>query len=314
MQSTNIIQIENLVKRYQNLVALDHLTLNIQEGEIFGLLGPNGSGKTTAINCLLALLRYDKGAITIFGKNMAPNSYDIKSQIGVVMQNVAVFEQMTVRENIDYFCGLYIRDKAKRRQLVEEAIAFTGLEDFTKMRPKKLSGGLLRRLNIACGIVHKPRLIIMDEPTVAVDPQSRNKILEGIVELNRQGSTIIYTSHYMEEVEQICTRIAIIDHGHVLATGTTEELKQMIKTGETITIEAIPLDEALLAGIRELPHVFDVSYGEQILKIRLGTARHNLVRILNYLQEKDVRFGRVFSELPTLNDVFLEITGKELRD
>lgn len=314
MQSTNIIQIENLVKRYQNLVALDHLNLEIQEGEIFGLLGPNGSGKTTAINCLLALLKYDKGTITIFGEPMTPGSYDIKRQIGVVMQNVAVFEQMTVRENIDYFCGLYIRDKAKRRQLVEEAIAFTGLEDFTKMRPKKLSGGLLRRLNIACGIVHKPRLIIMDEPTVAVDPQSRNKILEGIVELNRQGSTIIYTSHYMEEVEQICTRIAIIDHGHVLATGTTEELKQMIKTGETITIEAIALDETLLSGIRELPHVFDVSYEDQILKIRLGAARHNLVRLLNYLQEKDVRFGRVFSELPTLNDVFLEITGKELRD
>ncbi|MXP75543.1 ATP-binding cassette domain-containing protein [Lachnospiraceae bacterium WCA-9-b2] len=309
-----MIQIENLVKRYQNLVALDHLSLDIQEGEIFGLLGPNGSGKTTAINCLLALLKYDKGTITIFGKNMQPNSYDIKKQIGVVMQNVAVFEQMSVRENIDYFCGLYVRDKAKRGQLVKEAIAFTGLEDFTKMRPKKLSGGLLRRLNIACGIVHKPRLIIMDEPTVAVDPQSRNKILEGIVELNRQGSTIIYTSHYMEEVEQICTRIAIIDHGHVLATGTTEELKKMIKTGETITIEAIALDEALLARIRGLPHVFDLSYEDQILKIKLGTARHNLVRILNYLQEKDVSFGRVFSELPTLNDVFLEITGKELRD
>ena len=314
MQSTNIIQIENLVKRYQNLVALDHLTLSIREGEIFGLLGPNGSGKTTAINCLLALLRYDKGTITVFGKNMTPNSYDIKMQIGVVMQNVAVFEQMTVRENIDYFCGLYIRDKAKRRQLVEEAIAFTGLEDFTKMRPKKLSGGLLRRLNIACGIVHKPRLIIMDEPTVAVDPQSRNKILEGIVELNRQGSTIIYTSHYMEEVEQICSRIAIIDHGRVLATGTTEELKKMIKTGETITIESILLDGPLLDGIRSLPHVFDLIYEDQVLKIRLGTARHNLVRILSFLQEHDVSFGRVFSELPTLNDVFLEITGKELRD
>ena len=129
----------------------------------------------------------------------------------------------------------------KRRELVEEAIAFTGLSDFRKMRPKKLSGGLLRRLNIACGIVHKPRLIIMDEPTVAVDPQSRNKILEGILELNRQGSTIIYTSHYMEEVEQICTRIAIIDHGRVLASGTTEELKKVIKTGETITIEAVAL-------------------------------------------------------------------------
>ncbi|MCI8885633.1 MAG: ABC transporter ATP-binding protein [Dorea sp.] len=309
-----MIQIENLVKRYQDLVALDHLTLSIKEGEIFGLLGPNGSGKTTAINCLLSLLKYDKGIITIFGQNMQPDSYDVKKQIGVVMQNVAVFEQMSVWENIDYFCGLYIKDKETRRRLVEEAVRFTGLEDFLKMRPKKLSGGLLRRLNIACGIVHKPRLIIMDEPTVAVDPQSRNKILEGILELNRQGSTIIYTSHYMEEVEQICSRIAIIDHGRVLATGTTEELKKMIKTGETITIESILLDGPLLDGIRSLPHVFDLIYEDQVLKIRLGTVRHNLVRILSFLQEHDVSFGRVFSELPTLNDVFLEITGKELRD
>lgn len=309
-----MIHIENLVKRYGDLVALDHLNLDIQEGEIFGLLGPNGSGKTTAINCLLALLKFDKGTITIFGKEMRPDSYDIKKEIGVVMQNVAVFDQMTVRENIDYFCGLYVKNKSKRKELVEEAITFTGLEDFTKMRPKKLSGGLLRRLNIACGIVHKPRLIIMDEPTVAVDPQSRNKILERIMELNRQGSTIIYTSHYMEEVEQICSRIAIIDHGRVLATGTTEELKKMIKTGETITIEAIVLDTAMLTNIRELPHVFDLNYEDQVLKIRLTGAKHNLVRILNYLQENDITFGRVFSELPTLNDVFLEITGKELRD
>ncbi|MGE9883530.1 ATP-binding cassette domain-containing protein [Blautia obeum] len=309
-----MIHIENLVKRYGNLVALDHLNLDIEEGEIFGLLGPNGSGKTTAINCMLALLKYDKGTITIFGKEMQPNSYDIKKNIGVVMQNVAVFDQMTVRENIDYFCGLYVKDKSKRKELVEEAIEFAGLEDFQKMRPKKLSGGLLRRLNIACGIVHKPRLIIMDEPTVAVDPQIRNKILEGILSLNRQGSTIIYTSHYMEEVEQICSRIAIIDHGRVLATGTTEELKKMIKTGETITIEAIALDEELLTDIRTLPHVFDVIYDNQVLKIRLSGAKHNLVRILNYLQERDISFGRVFSELPTLNDVFLEITGKELRD
>ena len=309
-----MIHIENLVKRYGNLVALDHLNLDIEEGEIFGLLGPNGSGKTTAIGCLLALLKYDRGTITIFGKNMCPDSYDIKKDIGVVMQNVAVFEQMSVRENIDYFCGLYISDKGKRKTLVDEAIAFAGLEDFEKMRPKKLSGGLLRRLNIACGIVHKPKLIIMDEPTVAVDPQSRNRILEGILELNRQGSTIIYTSHYMEEVEQICSRIAIIDHGRVLATGTTEELKKMIKTGETIKIEAVALDEAKLSQIRELPHVFDLSYTDQVLVVRLSSAKHNLIRILNYLQEHDISFGRVFSELPTLNDVFLEITGKELRD
>lgn len=309
-----MIQIENLVKRYGSLVALDHLNLNIHEGEIFGLLGPNGSGKTTAINCMLSLLKYDKGTIHIFGEEMEPDNYAVKQQIGIVLQNVAVFEELTVYENIDYFCGLYVKNKQKRKALVEEAIQFAGLEDFTKMRPKKLSGGLLRRLNIACGIAHKPKLIIMDEPTVAVDPQSRNKILEGIQKLNEQGSTIIYTSHYMEEVEQICTRIAIMDHGRTIAVGTKEELKQMIKTGETITIEAVVLKQEQLQAIRELSHVFEVEYENQILTVRCTGAKHNLMRILNYLQEQEIVFGRVFSELPTLNDVFLEITGKQLRD
>lgn len=309
-----MIKIQNLVKRYGSLLALDHLNLTIDEGEVFGLLGPNGSGKTTAINCLLALLKYDKGTVTVMGRPMEPDSYDLKKDIGVVMQDVAVFDQLTVRENIDYFCGLYIRDKIKRKQLVEEAIQFAGLEEYIKMRPKKLSGGLQRRLNIACGIAHRPKLIILDEPTVAVDPQSRNRILEGILELNRQGSTIIYTSHYMEEVEQICSRIAIIDHGRVLASGTKEELKEMIKTGETITIEAVVLEQGDLEDIRRLPHVFDVSYQDQTLVVRCGKAKHNLICVLDHLKGKDIAFGKVFSELPTLNDVFLEITGKELRD
>ena len=298
-----MIHIENLVKRYGDLVALNHLNLDIKEGEIFGLLGPNGSGKTTAINCLLSLLKYDKGEIYIFGQKMTPDNYEVKQQIGIVLQNVAVFDELTVSENIDYFCGLYIHDKNRRRELVEEAIQFAGLEDYRKTRPQKLSGGLLRRLNIACGIAHKPRLIILDEPTVAVDPQSRNKILEGIQELNRQGSTIIYTSHYMEEVEQICTRIAIMDHGRVIASGTTEELKKMIKTGETITVEALLLTEKQLQDIRNLPHVFDVHYEDQILTLRCTGAQHNLIRLLNYLQNQDISFGQVSSELPTLNDV-----------
>ena len=309
-----MIYIENLVKRYGDLVALNHLSLDIHEGEIFGLLGPNGSGKTTAINCLLSLLKYDKGTIEIFGQPMTPDNYQAKQQIGIVLQNVAVFDELTVYENIDYFCGLYVSDKKKRKKLVDDAVQFSGLEDYCKMRPKKLSGGLLRRLNIACGIAHKPRLIIMDEPTVAVDPQSRNKILEGIQKLNAQGSTIIYTSHYMEEIEQICTRIAIMDHGRVIASGTSEELKKMIKTGETITVEAILLEEKHLRDIRSLPHVFDLHYENQILVLRCTGAQHNLIRLLNYLQSQDITFGRVFSELPTLNDVFLEITGKQLRD
>ena len=309
-----MIHIENLVKRYGDLIALNHLSLDIHEGEIFGLLGPNGSGKTTAINCLLSLLKYDKGIIEVFGQPMAPDNYQAKQQIGIVLQNVAVFDELTVYENIDYFCGLYVSDKKKRKELVDDAVRFVGLEEYCKMYPKKLSGGLLRRLNIACGIAHKPRLIIMDEPTVAVDPQSRNKILEGIQKLNAQGSTIIYTSHYMEEVEQICTRIAIMDHGRVIASGTSEELKKMIKTGETITVEAIFLEEKQLQDIRSLPHVFDLHYENQILILRCTGAQHNLIRLLNYLQSQDITFGRVFSELPTLNDVFLEITGKQLRD
>lgn len=309
-----MIQIHNLVKRYGDLVALDHLELEIQKGEVFGLLGPNGCGKTTAISCLLALLKYDKGEITVFGEKIQPDSYELKKRIGIVPQDVAVFEELSVRENIDYFCGLYIQEKALRKKYVEDAIRFVGLEDYQKMRPKQLSGGLLRRLNIACGIAHKPELIIMDEPTVAVDPQSRNHILEGIQKLNKDGATIIYTSHYMEEVEQICTRIAILDHGRNVATGTKEELKQMIKIGERITIEGIALEEKQLQAIQEIPHVYQTIYENQKLVVCCSSAKQNLIRVLHYLEEENILFGKIFSELPTLNDVFLEITGKELRD
>ena len=245
---------------------------------------------------------------------MEPDRYDLKRQIGIVLQNVAVFEELTVYENIDYFCGLYVKEKKKRQELVEEAIRFVGLEDYRKMRPKKLSGGLLRRLNIACGIAHKPRLIIMDEPTVAVDPQSRKKILEGIKELNRQGSTIIYTSHYMEEVEQICSRISIMDHGRSIAQGTKEELKELIRTGETITIEDVMLTEEQIREMEIQPYVHEVDYKEQTLTVRCRKGSQNLVKVLSLLEEEKVGFGRVYSELPTLNDVFLEITGKQLRE
>lgn len=311
---SNVIEINNLVKRYKELVALDHLSLEVKEGEIFGLLGPNGSGKTTTINCILSLLTYDKGSIKVFGKEMTPSSYDIKKQIGVVMQNVAVFNELTVYENIDYFCGLYVTDKELRKKYVEEAIEFTGLSDFKKFRPGKLSGGLLRRLNIACGIAHKPKLIFFDEPTVAVDPQSRNKILEGISKLNKDGATIIYTSHYMEEVEQICSRITIMDKGRSIASGSKEELKKMITVTEHISIETCNLLDEHIKELSGLVHVYEVNYNDNLLTISFSGGKHNIVRVLNYLQEKNISFGRVYSELPTLNDVFLEITGTQLRD
>lgn len=312
--SEAVVKINNLVKEYKELRALDGLCLEINKGEIFGLLGPNGSGKTTTINCLLSLLSFNEGEIEIFGKKMTPVSYDIKRKIGIIAQNVAVFEELSVKENIDYFCGLYITDKAKRKEYVEEAIKFVGLEDYVKFKPKKLSGGLLRRLNIACGIAHKPELIILDEPTVAVDPQSRNRILEGIVELNKAGATIIYTSHYMEEVEQICTKIAIMDKGKKIAEGTNEELKKMIKNTETIEIEVRQLKDEIKGQISILPHVYEVEYNNEKLVVKCSGGKHNLTRILEVLQKNEVHFGRVISELPTLNDVFLEITGKTLRD
>ena len=309
-----ILKVKGLVKRYKELIAIDHLDMSIKEGEIFGLLGPNGSGKSTTINCILALLEYDKGEIKIFGEPMSPKAYEIKKQIGIVPQDVAVYESLTVYENIDFFCGLYIKDKETRKKYVQEAIDFVALNDFVKFKPNKLSGGLKRRLNIACGIAHKPKLIFFDEPTVAVDPQSRNKILEGIEELRDKGATVIYTSHYMEEVEQLCDRILIIDKGHTIAEGTVEELKGMIKKSEIITIEVAGLDNTALDMVREFNNVYSVSYENNQLKVEAGAGKHNVIDIVNLLQDKGYKMKKIFSEQPTLNDVFLELTGKQLRD
>ena len=309
-----VIKVKNLVKRYDDLLALDHLNLEVKEGEVFGLLGPNGSGKSTAINCILSLLEYNKGDIEIYGKKMSPEAYDIKRNIGVIMQNVAVFDELTVYENIDYFCGLYIYDKNLRKEYVKDAIEFVGLVEYKKFHPKKLSGGLLRRLNIACGIAHKPKLIILDEPTVAVDPQSRNNILEGIQKLNKEGATIVYTSHYMEEVEQICTKISIMDKGKVIASGTSEELKGMINCGETITVETLKIEEEVIKGLRELPNITYVKYKDNHIVIKSVKGKNNLSIVIDYLRNNNVQVGKIYSEPPTLNDVFLEITGKTLRD
>ena len=309
-----IVEVRNLVKRYGEVLALDHFNLQIEEGEIFGLLGPNGSGKTTSINCLLQLLTYDKGDILLFGEPMRPSRYDIKRRIGVVPQDVAVFDELSVRENIDYFCGLYVSDGSRRRAFVEEAIEFVGLRDYVKFRPRKLSGGLKRRLNIACGIAHKPDLIFFDEPTVAVDPQSRNSILEGIQRLNADGATVVYTSHYMEEVEQICSRIMIMDRGESLACGTKDDLVRMVSTGEKVEVEAPDLPDGTLEALGSLPFVRRISHDGTSIHLLCDNGPHNLANILAVLQERAVVFGRVYSEPPTLNDVFLEITGKELRD
>lgn len=310
----NIIEVKKLTKEYKNLKAIDDLSFEVREGEILGLLGPNGSGKSTTINCILSLLNYSGGEIKIFGKKMDVDSYDIKRDIGVVFQDVAVFEELTVYDNIEYFCGLYIKDKETRKKYIEEAIELVGLKDFIKFYPKQLSGGLLRRLNIACGIAHKPKIIFLDEPTVAVDPQSRNNILDGIKVLRDNGATIVYTTHYMEEVEILCDRVIILDKGKIIASGTTDELKKLANIEEKVSVEVMDLDPKYIKEIESRKHVEEVVYQNPILMITYRKGKNNLVELMEYLKEQKINYSRIFSERPTLNDVFLELTGKELRD
>lgn len=310
----NVIEVKDLTKSYKNLVAVDNLSFEVKEGEILGLLGPNGSGKSTTINAILSLLKCDKGIVKIFGKKMTPDAYDIKSKIGVIFQEVAVFEELTVYENLDYFCGLYIKDKTIREKYIEDAIKLVSLENYKKFYPKQLSGGLKRRLNIACGIVHKPKLIILDEPTVAVDPQSRNSILNGIKKLREEGASILYTTHYMEEVEILCDRIIILDKGKIIAEGTSDELKKMANIEEKITVEVNNLDSKILEDIEKFKTVDEVNYTNNILLIKYKKGKNNLGDLIDYLKDNKVKYNKIFSERPTLNDVFLELTGKELRD
>lgn len=309
-----VIEVRGLVKKYKELTAVDNLDLDVKKGEILGLLGPNGSGKSTTINCILSLLKKDAGTVKIFGEPMSPDAYDIKRRIGVVFQDVGVYDELSVYENIDYFCGLYISDKAKRKELVERALDLVSLNDFVKFKPKKLSGGLLRRLNIACGIAHRPEIIILDEPTVAVDPQSRNSILEGIKKLNDEGSTIIYTSHYMDEVDFLCDDIVIIDKGKVITKGTSEELKDMITMNEKISFTSKELNDDVITKIKAFEHLLSFENKDGSVKLSFAHGDGYLMNLIKLLDDNGIRYSSLNVEKPSLNDVFLELTGKDLRD
>ena len=310
----NVIEVKNLTKEYKNLKAIDDLSFEVKDGEILGLLGPNGSGKSTTINCILSLLKFKKGSIKIFGKEMTPDAYDVKAKIGVIFQEVAIFEELTVYENIDYFCGLYIKDKKTRKQYIEAAIELVGIGEFKKFYPKQLSGGLLRRLNIACGIAHKPKLIFLDEPTVAVDPQSRNNILDGIKKLRDNGATIVYTTHYMEEAEILCNRIIILDKGKIIASGSSDQLKKKANIQEKITVDIQEIDNSKIEEIKKFENVENVNFNMNTLVVTYKKGKNNLGELIDYLKDNKVTYSKIFSERPTLNDVFLELTGKELRD
>ncbi|MHC0038337.1 ABC transporter ATP-binding protein [Pseudoneobacillus sp. C159] len=309
-----VLEVKNLVKRYGDFVALDHINFQINEGEIYGLLGPNGAGKTTTISILSGLTKYDSGDVILFGKEVKRHEMDVKQQLGIVPQEIALFEDLTAYENLDYFGRLYGLKGTLLKERIEEALEFTGLTDRKKDRPKGFSGGMKRRLNIAAAILHHPKLIIMDEPTVGIDPQSRNHILQSIKELNRMGSTIIYTSHYMEEVEEICTKIAIVDHGRVIAQGTKEELTALVSSEQKLVLELSSTSVSMIETIKQIASVRECSArGNELIVIgKKGEPFVN--RVIEIITNENIEIQSFNVEKPSLEAVFLTLTGRSLRD
>jgi ABC-2 type transport system ATP-binding protein len=309
-----IIEVRNLIKRYNDFLALDHISFSIREGEIFGLLGPNGAGKSTTIGILSGLTGFDGGEVLFLGKKIGRNEMDSKRELGIVPQDIALFEDLTAQENLDYFGRLYGLKGKLLKERVKEALAFTGLTERRKDRPKGFSGGMKRRLNIACAILHHPKLIIMDEPTVGIDPQSRNHIMQSIKELNRMGSTIIYTSHYMEEVEEICTKVAVVDRGRVIAQGTKEELKSLVSTEEKIMVELSTVNFTMVEGIKKIESISECVVNGNRLDVVGKKGEKNVSRIIQVISESEADILSLNVEKPSLEAVFLTLTGRSLRD
>lgn len=311
-EQTQVVTITELVKKYKGNIAVDNITFNIQEGEIYGLLGPNGAGKSTIINIISGILNPTYGEVKIFGQNA--NKKEVKKQIGLIPQNLAIYPDYTAYENVKLFAKLYGLRGSHLEESIKKALEFTGLLDVANNRAKTFSGGMMRRLNIACGIVHNPKLIIMDEPTVGIDVQSRNHILDSIKKLNKQGATIIYTSHYMEEVEEICTKISIIDHGQIIACGTSEELKNIVSDNNKLTLE---VEDTLNINIDELNNISGVTkvkIQENQIIITSVKEINNLDKIINYFGNNKVRIKDIGYKEIDLETVFLSLTGRNLRD
>ena len=309
-----IIKIEGLVKKFGDNVAVDNINLEIETGEIFGLLGPNGAGKSTIINILCGLLSKDAGKVEILGMDIKKDAISAKKNIGIVPQDIAIYDDLTAFENIKFFAGLYGLSGNVLNEQVEQALEFVGLQDKAKSRPSGFSGGMKRRLNIACAIAHRPKLIIMDEPTVGIDPQSRNHILQSVIKLNKMGSTIIYTSHYMEEVEEICSRLAIIDHGKVIAEGTNEELKSIVTNTNSVWITVDSVSRINTDALKAIKGVTDVEITENLIKVHSSADMNNLDKIILYFTENIIPIKNIESKNPNLESVFLTLTGRKLRD
>ncbi|CAH8716132.1 ABC transporter ATP-binding protein [Paenibacillus thiaminolyticus] len=314
----NIVEIRNVVKKFNERLVVDHLQATIEQGEIFGLLGPNGAGKSTTIHMLSGLLPIDAGEIKVNGYSVTSQTMEVKRRIGLVPQDLAIYEQMTARDNVTFFAKLYGLRGKQLQAGVDEALEQVGLSDRQGDRPESFSGGMKRRLNIACAIAHRPMLIIMDEPTVGIDPHSRNHILESVRQLNESGSTIIYTSHYMEEVEAICTRVGIMNEGRLIACGTQQQLKEEIGQDDKLRIHVKTMaDSNPASAVEECkrhPRIKQAVWEQNTLELLLPSADASLQDILFILSKHGLAVQSLEREQPNLERLFMSLTGRQLRD
>ncbi len=313
----SFVTVKNLVKKYGDLCAVDHLSFTVEEGEIYGFLGPNGAGKSTTLSVLTTLSDYDQGEIIINGRSIRNDRMEIKQMIGMVPQDIALYDHLTALENVKFFASLYGLRGRKLKESAQEALAFVGLSDRMQMKPRQMSGGMRRRLNIACGIAHAPKLIVMDEPTVGVDAQSRDHILHSIKVLRERGATVIYTSHYMQEVEEICDRIAIIDRGQMVACGTKAELVSLVTDVHSVLIETkLPVDfdlEEFKKKQKLLPGVKIITVEDQTFRFDIGIEHDSITKIVEPFIRMGLPIINIRSDVPNLDTLFLTLTGHDLR-
>lgn len=310
----SMIEINGLVKKYGERVAVNEVSFCVQEGEIFGLLGPNGAGKTTTISILATLLPPDQGQVTIGGYDLVRETNQIKTLIGFVPQELALYPTLSAWDNLAFFGRIYGLRGTALKDRIAAVLDLVGLRDRAGDAVRTFSGGMKRRLNIAAGLIHQPRLLFLDEPTVGVDPQSRNFIFEHVERLKAEGMTILYTTHYMEEAERLCDRVAVMDEGRILALDTTKGLIGLLGGGVIYVGLAADAIEALLPLIRALPHVQAISVQDGRLKVETSEARPALLELIELCNARDVPILSLEVLEPNLESVFLHLTGKRLRD
>jgi len=311
---TAVLDATGLAKRFGDLTAVRDVSFSIAPGETYGLLGPNGAGKTTCISIVAGLLERDAGTVIVNGREMTTRSLPPKADVGLVPQDIAIYPDLTGRENLRFFGRLYGMKAAELNKRTDEVLDVIGLRERADDRADEFSGGMKRRLNIGIGLLHQPKLLILDEPTVGVDPQSRNAILESVEELSGAGIAVLYTTHYMEEAERLCDRVAIIDQGEIKAEGTRRELVELVGQVDRIRVEVTGQVEQSLAAIRGMAGVKGASSGDRSVEILASDASQVLAPALSVLTGSGVAVSSVVVEEPDLEAVFLHLTGKALRD